>query len=470
MDFHLGQEMLFSDIPLKDELLTSIGQQAFVHVNQPKLPSLADEKLYVVNGGHIWSSKSKTVQAGVVKQETVQEINDNGDTSDYRKAQFNRKTGYDDQLYDEHSYALPPYLQKMGNTGSSMHMTDDSADRFGASTDGDESERDAIGDCPVDLRMKEDRLLPGGSHRRQFDCTLRSKQLSQSIAAHNKSCTILPLTEEENRMCEKEGIKMPLKFPLSKTEERIVKRVRRKIRNKRSAQESRKRKQAYVEALEKKVKSCTMETQTLQNRVKVILTKNRDLEQEVARMKMLLDDSEKNQSTSAYVTVFILSVAMIFSRMQASMNEATAAVPTSDCIATEMQTNDQCPFGLFESMGCERVAAVAALEDNIDGGVFQLNSVAVNDDFVLPAAELEFSDFLGQSFSSETALFSFNTDELSFGQPNFPEESKVNISELTCQEELLNNNFGYNGGIGSTLGNDLNASWCTSLPTSFFED
>ncbi|CDW57972.1 Cyclic AMP-responsive element-binding protein 3-l ike protein 4 [Trichuris trichiura] len=70
-------------------------------------------------------------------------------------------------------------------------------------------------------------------------------------------------------MCEKEGIKMPLKFPLSKAEERIVKRIRRKIRNKRSAQESRKRKQAYVEALEKKVKCCALETQTWQNRVKM---------------------------------------------------------------------------------------------------------------------------------------------------------------------------------------------------------
>jgi hypothetical protein len=66
------------------------------------------------------------------------------------------------------------------------------------------------------------------------------------------------LTEEERRTLIAEGYPIPQKFPLSKSEERSLKKIRRKIKNKISAQESRRKKKEYMEELEKRVQMMEM--------------------------------------------------------------------------------------------------------------------------------------------------------------------------------------------------------------------
>ncbi|KAJ0009477.1 hypothetical protein NQD34_001179 [Periophthalmus magnuspinnatus] len=98
----------------------------------------------------------------------------------------------------------------------------------------------------------------------------------------------LMLTEEEKRTLVAEGYPVPIKLPLTKSEEKALKRVRRKIKNKISAQESRRKKKEYVECLEKKVENYTSENGDLWRKVENLETANRSLLQQLQKLQSLI--------------------------------------------------------------------------------------------------------------------------------------------------------------------------------------
>ncbi|EGV92467.1 Cyclic AMP-responsive element-binding protein 3-like protein 2 [Cricetulus griseus] len=98
----------------------------------------------------------------------------------------------------------------------------------------------------------------------------------------------LVLTEEEKRTLIAEGYPIPTKLPLTKSEEKALKKIRRKIKNKISAQESRRKKKEYMDSLEKKVESCSTENLELRKKVEVLENTNRTLLQQLQKLQALV--------------------------------------------------------------------------------------------------------------------------------------------------------------------------------------
>ncbi|KAL7018604.1 hypothetical protein ACKWTF_010828 [Chironomus riparius] len=122
----------------------------------------------------------------------------------------------------------------------------------------------------------------------------------------------LVLTNEEKRLLSKEGISLPQSYPLTKQEERELKRIRRKIRNKISAQDSRKRKKEYIDGLEERVKLCSEENHQLIKRIKVLQSQNHDLMSKMKKLQNLLTKTTgKTAQPATCLMILLLSMALV---------------------------------------------------------------------------------------------------------------------------------------------------------------
>ncbi|XP_076859419.1 cAMP responsive element binding protein 3-like 3 like [Brachyhypopomus gauderio] len=166
-------------------------------------------------------------------------------------------------------------------------------------------------DVFIDLDELEENMSDDLSSELPCSLTIEESALG-STAEQQFQLRELLLTEEERRLLVKEGVSIPTHMPLTKAEERTLKRVRRKIRNKQSAQESRKKKKVYVDGLESRVAACTAHNQELQKKVHMLQKQNMSLIEQLKKLQSIVKMSTlKSSTTSTCVMVFLLSFCLI---------------------------------------------------------------------------------------------------------------------------------------------------------------
>ncbi|XP_047408583.1 cyclic AMP-responsive element-binding protein 3-like protein 4 isoform X1 [Sciurus carolinensis] len=125
-------------------------------------------------------------------------------------------------------------------------------------------------------------------------------------------CQTLFLTDEEKRLLGQEGVSLPSHLPLTKAEEKVLKKVRRKIRNKQSAQDSRRRKKEYIDGLESRVAACSAQNQELQKKVQELERHNISLVAQLHQLqKLIAQTSNKAAQTSTCVLILLFSLVLI---------------------------------------------------------------------------------------------------------------------------------------------------------------
>ncbi|NXU20421.1 CR3L2 protein, partial [Pardalotus punctatus] len=141
----------------------------------------------------------------------------------------------------------------------------------------------------------------------------------------------LILTEEEKRTLIAEGYPIPTKLPLTKAEEKVLKKIRRKIKNKISAQESRRKKKEYMDSLEKKVETCSNENSELRKKVEVLENTNRTLLQQLQRLQAMVAGkvSRSCKAASTQTGTCLMMVVLCFAVVFGSFSQSYGPYPSA---------------------------------------------------------------------------------------------------------------------------------------------
>ncbi|NXD25585.1 CR3L3 protein, partial [Spelaeornis formosus] len=158
-----------------------------------------------------------------------------------------------------------------------------------------------LGDSPIAVAVDDEpQLVPGA--------------IVQVLTPMLTDFPELVLTEEEKQLLEKEGVTLPTCLPLTKAEERVLRKVRRKIRNKQAAQDSRRRRKIYVDGLENRVAACTAENHELEKKVQQLQKQNTSLLRQLQKLQALVRRSTpKTTKRKTCTMIVVLSFCLILS-------------------------------------------------------------------------------------------------------------------------------------------------------------
>ncbi|XP_038833109.1 cyclic AMP-responsive element-binding protein 3-like protein 4 isoform X6 [Salvelinus namaycush] len=180
----------------------------------------------------------------------------------------------------------------------------------------------------------------------------------------------LTLTEEEQKLLNQEGISLPNNMPLTKAEERILKKVRRKIRNKQSAQDSRRRKKDYVDGLESRAAACSAQNKELQRTVEQLEKHNMSLLAQLRRLQSLIKQTvTKAAQTSTCVMIILFSLGLIIFPSYSPFNWGASSIE-----------EDYTPKGVISRNILTDPASSLQASEDVDNHIIQPDSPPVSRD------------------------------------------------------------------------------------------
>ncbi|XP_039663279.1 cyclic AMP-responsive element-binding protein 3-like protein 4 [Perca fluviatilis] len=136
----------------------------------------------------------------------------------------------------------------------------------------------------------------------------------------------LQLTEEEQKLLTKESLLPNNLSPRHTAEERILKRVRRKIRNKQSAQDSRRRRKEYIDGLEGRAAACSAQNKELQRTVEQLEKRNMSLLSQLRQLQSLIKQTvSKGAQTSTCLLIILVSLGLIILPSFSPFSRSTSA-------------------------------------------------------------------------------------------------------------------------------------------------
>ncbi|CAB3981970.1 Cyclic AMP-responsive element-binding 3 3, partial [Paramuricea clavata] len=145
----------------------------------------------------------------------------------------------------------------------------------------------------------------------------------------------LLISEEEKKMLEEEGHFLPTNVALTKNEEKLLKKVRRKIKNKVSAQESRRKKKEYIDGLESRVKNCTDQNRFLQKKIDNLEEQNKTLLDQLKSLQELVSSSNQSKKqTSTCILVLFLAFALVAFPFQNITSSSAKTNTVADAYST----------------------------------------------------------------------------------------------------------------------------------------
>lgn len=142
------------------------------------------------------------------------------------------------------------------------------------------------------------------------DTTMGDSEVTSPTLTQGKYPPLV-LTEEEKRLLKEMKVTLPSHLPLTKAEERSLKTVRRKIRNKASAQESRRKKKIYIDGLEERVQMCTKHNMALQKKMQKLEKENQSLLSQLKKLQAMVSGSNKPAQAGTCVMVLLLSFTLL---------------------------------------------------------------------------------------------------------------------------------------------------------------